>query len=762
MQENLGITLMKVALLVVILFVLTLNTCQMTSIEERYNEVNRSLTTVNESINKLEDRVNNFSDSPVNIDLKLPSNMYLSENKDDKINASNENQTTPEEVIKPDDKLTDFESIYAKTLGDGYKNPLSMDSLVDFAYYNQDITNWIIGELKYENPEKYSKIDYTPELYSDFRELLEEYSELRGIIMLQVIKLIEEPMKQNSFVGEDNRDELLADDADFRSELSIAYFDDPKTFNPLTSSESQFSRLISWVNDRLCMRDPKNPDNYIGLLAEKVAITDDYKCYTFWLKPGVKWNKPQLNTNLPTQDWLNNAEHEVTAEDFAFTLSMIYNPAVQCDHIRNYYLDTTGRKNAKVIIINRYLFQIIWGTKTYQSKVFSLELYPWPKFIYGVDEFGNPYDEASIGKMFNDHWLSMDGNIVGCGPYILTRYRKAEEMHFTRNENYHSVMPPVKKLVCKILSDNNLIYRTFKERKVDMTTLSPSDWKRDVRDSKDEITDYKNGNIKLEEFTGMSYYYIGWNNENPLFTDPKVRRAMTHACNRQKFVDNVYYGLATVVTGNFWNESPFYDKSIKPYEFSLQKASELLDEAGWTIKEGNTLRSKIIDGDEKFFSFVMVIVDGSDEYLTTAKIFSEDLKEIGIEMTPKPTKWSAMLRAMDDGDFEAIVLGWALSYDPDPWQIWHSSEADKSRSSNYINFRNEKADKIIEELRVTFDRDERIRLCHEFHKLMHELQPYTFFISRKNKGASWKWVKNFTFGKLYPTSYRFPLHTATR
>ncbi|MCD4657956.1 MAG: hypothetical protein K8S87_10495, partial [Planctomycetes bacterium] len=588
-----------------------------------------------------------------------------------------------------------------------------------------------------------------------------EFDELLAEIKFIVFQLIEEPMKQKSIIGSDNRAQLLAADADFNSELTISYFDDPKTFNPITSSESQFSRLISWVNDKLCMRDPKDPDNYIGLLAEKVAITDDYKCYTFWLKPGVKWNKPQLDSNTPIQDWLKNSDREVTAEDFAFTLSMIYNPAVQCDHIRNYYLDSKGRQNAKIIIINRYLFQIIWGTKTYQSKVFSMEMYPWPKFIYGVDEFGNPYDEASIGKMFNDLWLSMSGNIVGCGPYILSRYRKAEEMHFIRNENYHSVLPPVKKLVCKILSENTLIYRTFKEKKLDLHTLTPTDWKRDVRDNKDPNWHFNNGDINKEEYTSSSYTYIGWNNENPLFTDPKVRRAMTHAFNREKFVKNVYYNMASVVTGNLWNESPFYDHSIKPYKFDLQKASELLDEAGWTIKEGNTLRSKIIDGEEKFFSFVMVIVDGSDEYLTTAKIFSEDLKEIGIDMTPKPTKWSAMLRAMDDGDFEAIVLGWALSYDPDPWQIWHSSEADKPRSSNYINFRNEKADKIIEELRVTFDMDERIRLCHEFHQLMHELQPYTFFISRKSVGASWKWVKNFTFGRLYPRTYRFPLHTLT-
>jgi len=60
--------------------------------------------------------------------------------------------------------------------------------------------------------------------------------------------------------------------------------------------------------------------------------------------------------------------------------------------------------------------------------------------------------------------------------------------------------------------------------------------------------------------------------------------------------------------------------------------------------------------------------------------------------------------------------------------VWHSSQASSPNGSNHIGFVNPEADRLIEEIRKTFDVEKRIKLCHQFHKLIHEEQPYTFLM----------------------------------
>ena len=119
-------------------------------------------------------------------------------------------------------------------------------------------------------------------------------------------------------------------------------------------------------------------------------------------------------------------------------------------------------------------------------------------------------------------------------------------------------------------------------------------------------------------------------------------------------------------------------------------------------------------------------------------------------MTYSPVDWPTMLKKMDEKKFDAYTGGWGLSWTIDPYQIWHSSQADVPKGSNRVGFRNERADEIIEQLRVTFDEDERIELAREFHKIVHEEQPYTFFFAPKNVIAYNPRIQNVLVRKTRP------------
>ncbi len=118
-------------------------------------------------------------------------------------------------------------------------------------------------------------------------------------------------------------------------------------------------------------------------------------------------------------------------------------------------------------------------------------------------------------------------------------------------------------------------------------------------------------------------------------------------------------------------------------------------------------------------------------------MYREDLLSISVKMVPSAVEWSTMLKRMADREFEVYSGAWMLSMPVDLMQIWHSSEADKFESSNRVGFRNPDADRIAEQLRASFDPAERKDLCHAFHRLVHEEQPYTFIYQRRRPVLYW-------------------------
>ena len=72
-------------------------------------------------------------------------------------------------------------------------------------------------------------------------------------------------------------------------------------------------------------------------------------------------------------------------------------------------------------------------------------------------------------------------------------------------------------------------------------------------------------------------------------------------------------------------------------------------------------------------------------------------------MTLRPLEWANMQKKLHSKDFQAITLGWGTSPDIDFYQLWHSTQADIPKGSNYVGFRNAEADKIIEAMELEFD-----------------------------------------------------------
>jgi peptide/nickel transport system substrate-binding protein len=258
------------------------------------------------------------------------------------------------------------------------------------------------------------------------------------------------------------------------------------------------------------------------------------------------------------------------------------------------------------------------------------------------------------------------------------------------------------------------------------------------------------------QYPARVFTYIGYNMRRDLFKDKRVRLALTHLVDRDRILKEVYFGLGRIVTGPFYIDSSSYDPSIKPWPFDVDKAKALLAEAGWKPGDDGVLHK-----DGKKFEFSFMTIAGSSQSQRIATIIQSDCSKAGIIVTVNPVEWSVYTQRLDERNFDVSQLAWMLDWEDDPYQIWHSSQADTPKGSNYVGFKNAEADKIIEEARSEFDVAKRTELYHRLDQILHEEQPYTFLISPDALVAQDKRFQNAKVWKpmneMYANSFWVPL-----
>jgi peptide/nickel transport system substrate-binding protein len=117
-----------------------------------------------------------------------------------------------------------------------------------------------------------------------------------------------------------------------------------------------------------------------------------------------------------------------------------------------------------------------------------------------------------------------------------------------------------------------------------------------------------------------------------------------------------------------------------------------------------------------------------------AVLIQNELAKVNIEMSVNPLEFATLLERIDNREFDAVTLSWSIPYEPDPYQLWHSSQI-KAPGNNYTGFSTPEMDEIIEKAREEFDPEVRNKMFHRFHAIVHENQPYTFLINPIAVGA---------------------------
>ncbi|MBP90242.1 MAG: hypothetical protein CMJ64_26625 [Planctomycetaceae bacterium] len=525
--------------------------------------------------------------------------------------------------------------------------------------------------------------------------------------------------------------------------LLLFYGDDPDTLNIITASDSVSDAMHRRTYDYLARRKYGDPLNWEPQLAESWEFDEENLEFTIHLRKGVMWHPMTLpnGEEIPAK--------EFTSRDVKFTFDCLMNEHVDAADKRSYYLDPDEedpekKVKIKLTVIDKYNVKIKWTKPYFLADEYTLMIQMCPRHIYSVDENGEPisfdFSSKEFADGFNSHWANM--KICGTGPMILKEYEKSNRIVFERNPGYWGDPYYFSKIVYRYITNLNTSTQQLLTNDLDYGSIPQIDQYLSAKDHENVVS----GNVELMEFPRTAYRFMGYNLHRKIFEDKNVRMAISHAVPTKDIIEQIYHGLAMRQTGPFLPRGPFSAKDVEPVPLDLDAARKLLDEAGWKDSNENGTRDKEIDGELVEFKYDVLIFADSPQYLSIAELIKDNLRQIGIEMQISPTKWALFLEKMDSKEFDSMILGWVSDFKSDPFQLWHSSQADLENSSN-LGYKNEEVDKLIEELRVTMDDDKQVKLYHQIHRLIAADQPYTFLYSELGTGARHSRIENV---KFYP------------
>lgn len=457
--------------------------------------------------------------------------------------------------------------------------------------------------------------------------------------------------------------------------LVVGTIGEPSTLIPLLASDSASLDVAGLVYNGLLKYD-KNLQ-LTGDLAESWEVSPDGLAITFHLRQGVKWHDGT----------------EFTSSDVIYTYRVTIDPKTPTAYAEDF-------KQVKSITApDRYTVKVTY------DKPFAPALASWGMNILPA----HLLEGADITKS------PLARKPVGTGPYRFTEWIAGQRLILDANPDYFEGRPYISRYIYRIIPDNATMYMELKAGGIDMMGLSPVQFQRQTN-TKEFLSAFAK-----YRYPASSYVYLGYNLRHPLFRDKKVRQAITAAISKDEIIHGVLLGMGQVAKGPFKPGTWAYNPQQKDIPYDPARAAQLLAEAGWAKGPDGILAK-----DGKQFRFTILTNQGNDVRLKTAQIIQRRLKRVGIDVKIRVVEWASLLaHFIDKGNFEALVMGWTVSPDPDLFDVWHSSKTGP-KELNFIGFKNAEVDRLIEEGRATFDQEKRRRCYYRIQEILANVQPYTF------------------------------------
>jgi peptide/nickel transport system substrate-binding protein len=475
---------------------------------------------------------------------------------------------------------------------------------------------------------------------------------------------------------------------------------DPVHFDPHLTRNARTHSALSFVYSKL-LRHKVGADVQPGTFfvepdpAERWEAPDD-TTYVFYLRQGVKWHpKPPVNGR------------ELVAEDVKFTVDRFLtekgNPERQL-------LESVDR----VEVVDRYTVKVLLK----EPFVWLLDIVASAICMWII--------APEVAATYGD--LKKVETAIGTGPFILEHYEPNVKTIFTRNPDYFRPgLPYVDGVEWLVVEDESTGLAMYRTGQID---AGPGlQW--DVRQPDLESLKQSHPHLRYQDILATNATTIWMRTDKPPFNDVRVRRAISHAIDRQGLIEAVW------MRGEL---SPAVPPGLAEWSLPMEQLGEGAKYYRYDPKEARRLLAEA--GHAKGLKTQLTATNGYGRDLIDAvQMVQRDLKEVGIEAELKIQEYGAYQATTGQGKFEGMAMGpYAVGWEPDS-SLYGPYAPDQPRNRGHVN--DPKLAAMVKEQRRLKDPQARQQLIFDMQRYAAE-QQYYVYLSSQVITSSWQpYVKNF-------------------
>ena len=485
----------------------------------------------------------------------------------------------------------------------------------------------------------------------------------------------------------------------------------------------------------------------------KVTISPEEKTVTYKINPKFKWSNGDPVTTkdiVKTYEIFANQDYITSAKSLRFSKNRKaivgieeYNQG-KADKISGLEVidDSTMKIHLKEITPSTY-----WGGN------FAGELVNAKQFE------GIPMNKIAESDALRKNPLSY-------GPYYIKEIVQGEKVVFEANPYYYKGEPKIKRIEMEVLPSSQQV-AAMKAGKYDIIFGASND-------VFPEVEKLDNINIVTKKASYMNYiaFKLGkWDAEkNEVVTNPNskmydinLRKAMAYAIDNDAIGEQFHHGLATTAKSQLSPLFPsLHDPEINGYRLDVEKAKQLLDEAGYKDVDGDGIRE---GKDGKPFKINLAMMSGSEIQEPLSQYYIQQWKSIGLNVELVDGRlldfnnFYDRLKA-DDPGIDCFFAGFGYGSDPQQMSLFG-----KNSQFNKARYTSETLEKALEAQisPEALDEAKRIEIYHNYDKIFMEELPVApqlnkmeyIVVNKRVKEYDWKYdadTKEFDWSKLEVTA----------
>jgi oligopeptide transport system substrate-binding protein len=459
---------------------------------------------------------------------------------------------------------------------------------------------------------------------------------------------------------------------------------EPGSIDPHHAEGDWENRIIGDYIEGL-MTEDANAEAIPGQ-AESYTISDDGLVYTFKLRDGIQWSD-----GTP-----------VTAGDFVFAFQRLFDPATASSYAYLQY----PIKNAEAIASGEISDKNELGVKAIDDKTVEITLEnPTPFFLQALTHYTAFPVPKHVVEKFGADWTKIE-NVVGNGPYVLKEWVPGSYLRSEKNPDYYDAANvQIDEVYYDNTEDTTAAFNAYIAGELDILTAFPPDQYQWLQENRP-------GEAHVEPFLGVYYYVL--NQQDPILAKKEVREALSIAINRDVIGPDILttgelpaYGWVPPGTANYDGETYTPDYASEPYESRVQRAIQLMTDAGYGPSNPITLQLRY---------------NTNEAHQRIAVAIAAMWEPLGVNVELFNAEVAVHYDALDAGDFQVGRAGWLLDYSDasntlDLLKTGTTQGDTINWGNNYGRYSNPQFDDLMRQASAELDLVKRAGILHEAEKI---------------------------------------------